>query len=276
MGARDLTVHMEGHPGHRGNVLAHAFVRKLQRLLSALAQAERMYNERGRRQTDYEISEASKTNPTQVTLHPVPRQRNYDPLPAFRWTYEQLERIAAGGPIDERIDSTLAETLADIADRGREDEYTRFWISGNGTTVIFDEQFKARCRVVVAHRREIERAPRWFQGVSYGSIVGELKLVGDIEGERQFVIVPPAGVDRIECTFPESQRENMRNYLWQTVRVSGRLTYKETSPFPTHIDMDHIERVPVEETAPHLLELRGLFKGLDRDEYSVEQLLNGL
>ena len=103
MGARDLTVNMEGHPGHRGNVLAHAFIAKMQRLLSALGQAERKYNERSQRQTDYEISDASKTNPTRVTLHPVARQKNYDPLPAFSWTYEQLERIAALHPTDERI-----------------------------------------------------------------------------------------------------------------------------------------------------------------------------
>jgi len=267
---------MEGHPGHRGNVLAHAFVTKLQRLLSALGQAERRFTERERRQTDYEISEASKTNPTRVTLHPVPRQKSYDPLPAFGWTYEQLERIAAGKPVDERVDSVLAQTLAEIAEKRREDDYTRFWISGNGTSIALDDQFQVRCQAVVRHRREIERAPTWFKGVSYGSIVGDLRQVADIEGEHQFVIVPPAGAARIQCTFPESQRDKMRDYLWQTVRVNGRLTYDENSPFPTHVEMDTIERVSGEEPRPHLLELRGLFKGLSRDEHDFERMLDGI
>lgn len=276
MSARDLTVHMEGHPGHRGNVLAHAFVAKLQRLLSAFGQAERSYNQRSQRQTDYEISEASKTNPTRVTLHPVPRQRNYDPLPAFNWTYEQIELIAAGKQADDRIDSTLAETLADIAHKRREDDYARLWISGNGTTIALDEKFQARCEAVVVRRREFEKPPTWFEGQSYGSVVGDLRQVADIEGEHQFVIVPPAGADRIECTFPESQREKMRDFLWQTVRVSGKLRYSAASPFPSHLEMDDIERVVADEQTPHLLDLRGIFKGLDRDEPDFERMLNGI
>lgn len=276
MSARDLTLHMEGHPGHRGNVLAHAFVAKLQRLLSAFGQAERRYNDKGHRQTDYEISEASKTNPTRVTLHPVPRQKNYDPLPAFGWTIEQLERIAAGNPTDERIDATFAETLADIAERRREEDYARLWISGNGTSIELNEQFKVRCQAVVARRREVEKPATWFEGVSYGSVVGDLLQVADIEGEHQFVIVPPAGAGRIECTFPAAQREKMRDYLWQTVRVAGRLHYKEKSPFPTHVEMEHIEHVSGTETPVHLLDLRGLFKGMHRGEHDLERLLNGI
>lgn len=51
----DITFHIEGHAGHRGNALAHALVAKLRLLLSALARAERQYLEKGQRQTDYEV-----------------------------------------------------------------------------------------------------------------------------------------------------------------------------------------------------------------------------
>jgi hypothetical protein len=276
MAASDLTLHMEGHPGHRGNVLAHALVAKLQRILSALGQAERKFIDHAQRHTDYEISEASKTNPTRMTLHPVGRRASYDPLPALNWTLEQISRIAEGRPTDERVDATLAGTLAEIAEKRREDDYARLWISGNGITVTLDETFKARCQVLVTHRRDVEKAPGWFEGVSYGSVVGDLLQVADIEGEHQFVIVPPAGADRIKCTFPESKRETMRDYLWKTVRVVGRLTYTAKSPFPVHVDMDDIQYVSDVDTPPHLLELRGLFKGVRRGRHDLERLLDGL
>lgn len=128
---------------------------------------------------------------------------------------------------------------------------------------------------IATQRREKEKQPGWFKGVSYGSVVGALRQVADIEGEHLFVIVPPVGAARVECTFPESQREKMSEYLWKTVRVNGRLTYDEGSPFPTHVDMDTIERASPSD-APHLLELRGLFKGLDRDDFDLERMLDGV
>jgi hypothetical protein len=267
---------MEGHPGHRGNVLAHALVAKLQRLLSALARAERSFIDSGKRQTEYEVSRASKTNPTEMTLRPVPRIKNYDPLPAFNWTIEQIEHIATGRDVDERLDPTFAQALADIAEKKRDDDYTRLWISGNGLTLTLDENFRVRSQAVAVRLIERRRPEHWFEGVSHGSVVGNLRQVADIEGEHQFVILPPVGADRIQCTFPEDKREKMREYLFKTVRVVGRLHYVEDSPFPVHVEMEDIELASPTEDPPHLLDLRGAFKGRRRGRSDLEQLLDGL
>ncbi|MDQ6702679.1 MAG: hypothetical protein M3Z96_06030 [Pseudomonadota bacterium] len=125
MSDHDLTIDLEGHPGHRGNVIAHALVAKLQRFLSVLGQADRCFSGQRQRQTEYEVSGARKTNPTEVTLHPVPRQINYDPIPAFNWAIDQIERIASGRQVDDRIDETFAQTLVEIAEKKRENDYTR-------------------------------------------------------------------------------------------------------------------------------------------------------
>ncbi|MFX6254389.1 hypothetical protein ABTF84_19695, partial [Acinetobacter baumannii] len=87
------------------------------------------YLDAAQRQTEYEIVNAEKVNPTNLTFHPVPKRATYDPLPAFEWTLEQLERVETGGEIDERLDSSFAQTLAELAEKKREDDYSRLWIS---------------------------------------------------------------------------------------------------------------------------------------------------
>lgn len=272
----DLTLHIEGHPGHRGNALAHALSAKLRQLLSALGQAERRFAGRPYRMTDYEISGAGKTNPTHLTLHPVPRIAQYDPLPAFEWTMDQFERVASGRPVDDRVDAALARTLAEIAEKKREGDYKRLWISVNGLTVPLDDEFRAHSEALAARKFEIEKPPRWFQGVAYGSVTGDLRQVADIEGEHQFVILPPVGAQRITCTFPEEKREKMREFLFRTVRVVGRLKYAESSPFPIEVEMEDIEPVSEFENPPHLLDLRGLFKGRRQSRDDLSGLLHGL
>lgn len=175
MSGHDLTIYLEGHPGHRGNVLADALVAKLRRFLSVLGQADRRFSGLQQRQTDYEISGVNKTNPTQITLHPVPRQINYDPIRAFNWAIDQIDRIASGKRVDDRIDAVFAETLAEIAEKKKEEDYMRLWITQNGLSVTFDDTFRIRSHAIATQRREIQRQPKWFEGMAYGSVVGDLR-----------------------------------------------------------------------------------------------------
>lgn len=75
----DFTVYLEGHEGHQGNVLVHAFLAKVHRLTLVLNKMERVFIEAAVRQTDFEITDADKRNPTTLTLKPVPRVKGYSP-----------------------------------------------------------------------------------------------------------------------------------------------------------------------------------------------------
>jgi hypothetical protein len=55
-----FTVYLEGHEGHRGNVLAHAFIAKVQRLILVLNKMERAFIDSAFRQTDFEIVGADR------------------------------------------------------------------------------------------------------------------------------------------------------------------------------------------------------------------------
>lgn len=263
MSEREFRVCIEGDEAHRGNALGHAFARQLTKLMAALSQMERAYGDLTRRQTDYEIVGARKYNPTEISFRPVPSARNYDPIPAFQWTIEQLERLATGDEVDERIDDALAETLAGLATRQRDDEYRRFWMEYSDVRIPFDDSFRDLATKVAETRRQ-QLAPGWTTGVSLGSVTGSLRRVSDVEGEQQFIITPAVGPPKIECRFPEQKRDDMNRLLFKTVRVYGKLHYNESSPFPFLVEMDHIESVSEASGPTHLSDLRGLFKDIPR------------
>src|SRR6202034_1740632 len=100
------------------------------------------------RQTEYEIVNAEKVNPTNFTFHPVPKRATYDPIPAFNWTMEQLEKIEAGEDIDERLDAAFMQTVAELAERKREDDYSRLWLTDGRRTINLDAKFKAHSELI--------------------------------------------------------------------------------------------------------------------------------
>lgn len=272
----DFTVYLEGHDGHRGNVLLRAFISKVHRIEIVLNKLERAYLATGTRRTEFEIVAADKSNPTTLTLKPVPRVQNYNPTPAFRWGMAQIATVARGEMPDARVDADIANDFVKLATPEAEDGYKAFWINGHAEQVRFDEEFLARASRVARHRNRQE-APghRWHVGASVGSIVGELRKVDDVDEERQFVIVPPAGAEAIVCTFPESLRDQLGAFLFKTVRVTGVLRYGEASPFPFQVDANGIEAHPVLAKRRSLSELRGVFAGKERRRVDWDTLLNG-
>lgn len=269
MSTRDFTIHLDGHPGHRGNVLAHALSAKLQRLLIAFAQLERTFSGAGQRQTDYEVVAASKASPTRLMLKPVAKAANYDPLPAFNWTFEQLEKVALGIELDDRIDAAVAENLAILAEKRKEEDYLRLWLSRDGLEINLDDRFRDNSLRLAANKRSKNVEMSWFEGASLGSITGTLRQLGDLEGSNNFVIVPPIGPEQVECSFAESDRSKMGSYVFKKVRVQGLIKYKASSPFPQSVSMRDIELAENDEEN-HLLDLRGLFKGMAPSDHLSE------
>jgi hypothetical protein len=234
---------------------------------------ERQFLASGKRKTDFEVTDTQKRNPTIISLRPVPTAPAYDPLPAFRWSIAQLERVAHGGDVDPRIDAETADMIAGLARPPKEDAYKRFWINGAADPVVFNEDFGASARSVAARRRAESVEPEWFSGVSQGAVTGELKALDDLQGDRRFVVVPSLGPEQIECHFPEHMRDKIGAYAFKAVRVTGLLTYSSGSPFPMKVDMHDIERIA--EPAKHLFDLEGLFAGYAKPEVDYTTWLNG-
>lgn len=273
--SRDFTVYLEGHEGHQGNVLAHAFVSKVQELILVLNKLERAFIATGTRQTDFEIIGADKRNPTTLTLKPVAKAKNYNPLPALEWSIEQIEAVSRGDMPDRRVRSDIANGLVKLATRQSEEAYTNFWINGHTAPVRFDADFLANA-TRIARQRALEDSPtQWHEGAAVGEIVGELKKVDDLDVDNEFVLVPPTGADAIRCKFPESMKNEIGQYLFKVVRVKGTLHYGKLSPFPYLVDAHTggINLYPERKSKKTLLEMRGIFAGRKRDQLDWGSLL---
>jgi len=272
----DFTIYLEGHDGHRGNVLVHAFIGKVHRVVLVLNRLERAFIDSAMRHTDFEIVGADKRNPTTITLKPVPHVRSYDPQPAFHWAMSQLAAVARGDEPDGRVRGEIAKDLVKLATKDSEDGYKAFWINGHAEAVKFDDNFLHNALALTRTREKEDTPTRWHVGSALGSIVGELRAVDDIADEREFVIVPPTGAESITCVFPESLRATMGDYLFRMVKVEGTLHYGKDSPFPYRVEANDNGIAPYPDRKPRrtLEDLRGVFAGQGRSEPDWGSLLN--
>ncbi|MBY5395910.1 hypothetical protein HFN01_13875 [Rhizobium leguminosarum] len=271
-----FTVYLDGHEGHRGNVLLHAFISKIQRLETVLGKMERAYLSVPSRQTQFEIVAAAKVNPTSLTLHAVPSAQNYDPKPAFQWTMRQIRAVSDGVEPDERVGLDIAKDLEKLSARDTNTGYKAFWINGFAEKVLFDENFHANAARLAFLRKKQIPDQQWQEGKSLGSIVGELKKLDDFEHDREFVIVPAVG-DPVICIFPDAMRDEMGSFWRKVVRVTGILQYHASSPFPARVEVEEggVQLYP--EPAPRrtLAQMRGVFSGLRRPDVNWNSLFDG-
>lgn len=268
-----FTVYLDGHEGHRGNVLAHSFLGKVHKLIAVLNKLERAYIESPVRQTDFEIVDADKYNPTTLSLKPVPKANSYDPVPTLNWSLQQIDAVGRGVEPDLRVNSEIAYDLVKLATKESETGYRSFWINGNAEAVRFNEDYRENAIRIARQRARLEAPTRWRVGTAQGTVVGELKKVDDLDADNEFVVVPPVGARRVVCTFPEEMRESMRQHLFHVVRVSGHLHYGEESPFPYRVDANAIEAMPKRRKS--LASLRGVFADKERVPSDWDVLLNG-
>lgn len=257
-----FTIYLDGHEGHRGNVLAHAFIGKVHRLILVLNKLERAFVASSTRQTDFEIVDADKVNPTFLALKPVPRVKGYDPVPVLDWSLGQIDAVGRGQEPDDRVSSEIAFDLVKLATHDSETGYKAFWINGNAEAVRFDEAYRANAEKIARKRIEVESPNRWRVGVSQGAIVGELKRVDDLDADNEFIVVPPVGASRVVCVFPSDLKDEIGNHLFKMVRVTGRLHYGEESPFPFRVEAATIDQMPKRRKS--MSELRGIFADRER------------
>lgn len=150
-------------------------------------------------------------------------------------------------------------------------------LGGEGKAVEADETYIGRKAGTVRKQGTGHETTRWHKGVSIGAVVGQLKLVDDIDDAGEFVIVPAVGPETITCRFPDSMRDAIREFLFKTVRVKGALHYRENSPFPYRVDAEEngIEPYPARPRRRSLSELRGVFSNSERTQPDWDTLLNG-
>ena len=266
---KGFTVYLSGTDGHQGNVLAHTYVGKINRLILVMNRLERLHEGSSVKKTDFEIIDADKKNPTTLTLKPVPRIRDYNPAPAVYWSIAQLETIDRGEEPDQRIPSAVLGEIAEMAAASKDDGYKAFWINGHTDPVHFDQDFHVKALGLAQKRAFAETPVVWHTGKAIGEVIGELKKVDDFDADNEVILVPATGPDFIRCTFPETMKAEIGKFLFKKVKVKGVLTYDSLSPHPKKVQIldDGISLYPPDSaSAVKFDDLRGIFAGRKRQQ----------
>ena len=255
-----VTLKLDGAPEHRGHVMARALAEKLDHFLKTFAGFERAYLGKKTRQTDFEVVTLSHNSPSEIGLNPTPRVVNYVPEPAVVWAFDQWGKIARGESPDPRVDEDLIGDVARLCERPDPSSFTGFLVSYGRSQVVLDETAEKNARALRSARLRERGALPWSKGMSLGTLTGELRSVIDTHNERQIVICPPIGPSTVQCIFPESLRDKVRDNLFKFVRVHGLLHYTSSSPFPTLIELEDIDLLDETVERPHLINGAGLFR----------------
>jgi len=185
----------------------------------------------------------------------------YPVAAVMEWSFDQLESIYEGRPIDAAIPQSVVDNIIELATPrvGKVPDLGLVRAEYGDRSVIIDSNLRDKA-LALRNRTRVSPLP-WKAGISRGALFGELRGVMDLDGERQFFIVPPSGPAKVQCIFPEEMRPDVLARLFTVARVSGFLHYGETGPFPVLLEADRIEGVPLPEG--HFSDLRGVFRDND-------------
>lgn len=257
---RLVTLIMEGADEHHGHVMARALVDKFDRFLNTFAGYERAFLQAKTRRTDFEVARLSHNSPTELGLRPVSRVSNHYPAAVVEWTLAEWEKISRGITPDERVDEELIADFAALAKPLGDTAYRAFHVGYGRRGIALDEATFVNAEKLSRALRESKPKLPWRKGASRGSVTGELRTVLDTNSERQIVVVPPIGPDQVRCIFPENMRPEIKENLWQYVKLAGLLHYDDRSPHPYLLEVETLEPLVRAERRPHLADRVGLFR----------------
>jgi hypothetical protein len=256
---------IDGSEQRRGNIPVEAFLAKLRAFTVTLYAFERAFSKKDKRQIELEIVDLQRRSPGRVAMRVRTRDAGYPAEQAVAWAFEQIDNIQQGKLVDVSVPQSAIDTLVDLATfrNARLPELGVLRVSYGAQVIEINERLEARALAARAERVGDDRLP-WRPGVSRGSLFGELRGVMDVDGERQFFILPPSGPSKVQCVFTEELRAKMGDNIFKTVRVSGFLHYDGNSPYP--VLMEATELDSVKEPRGHFSDIRGIFRDMEPPE----------
>lgn len=256
---------IDGSEERRGAIPAEAFLAKLRAFISTIYAFERAFSKKAQRQMELEIVDLQRNSPGLVAMRARTRAPGFPTQEALVWTFEQLDHLYEGRPLDPAVPQSAIDNVVDLAAvrAARLPELGLIRASYGPATLKIDAVLEARALAARAERIADDRPP-WRPGVSRGSLFGELRGVMDFEGEREFFIIPPSGPAKVQCIFTEEIRDAMVANLFKTVKVRGMLRYDGNSPYPVLMEATALERV--EDPQSHFSDIRGIFRDMEPPE----------
>lgn len=253
---------LEGSAGRNGNIPADTFVVKLKQFLTTVYSFDRAFSGKSVRGINLEVVDLDRVNPSIITLRPQSKTKGYDANAATEWTISQFTEIHDRQRADNIIPQDALDNLVELSHvrATKLPPISRMAVEFRGVSVAFDAVMEGNA-LILRETRRIMTQGLWHAGVSRGSILGELRGVMDLNGERQFFVTPPSSQDGIQCLFAETMREQMNRNLFKLVRVHGFLRYDGGRPTPYLVEAERLDEI--EEPKSHIRDMHGTFGHLE-------------
>ena len=246
-----IKLEVEGVASEQGHVRFDEFLQKLEDLLIALNDVDRIVGNTQRPALYYRVVDVSHGSEVAITLEPVMRQQ----MPEARAVIEinarhdrffkELSAIKMNEPVSPDVDERLLERLRDLVE-GIGRTFQRASISNFESRVDLDATFETNIRKLLAE-----------EDSSYGGVEGKLDAVNIHGVLRRFWIYPRIGADRIRCDFLPGTADEIRDALGHYIRVEGIKYFRAPNPYPYRIAVRDFEILDTEERT-NLVDLRGI------------------
>lgn len=247
-----ITYSVEGVSAESGHIRADYLVDKLDNLLTALNDIDRIVGNTYQPTLYYRVVKVEHGSPLTITIEPVVRKRasitdSPEQHIATRHNrfFKELDAIRRNEPLSPEIDDRVVEHLRDLAE-GIGREFERAAISNSEARVELDQAFEINVRKLLDE-----------EDCSYGGIEGTLDAVNIHGSTRRFWIYPRIGPQKVRCDFLPGTSDQVREALGRYIRVEGLKYFRAQSPYPYRITVRDFEILEGDE-ATALINLRGI------------------
>jgi hypothetical protein len=265
--AATITVRLVGAESDNRDVRFSEFITQLDAIKTALKETETFITGAERHVLDYKIVNLTHQSPSELELEPI-LPPGFNPLYADRilkgFTTE-LRRIRQQSKLIGRPDMGRLSAYREIGPK-KKSHLAEVDIGLRHVTVQrearIDKQFKENLKHILGPDERM-----------YGSISGRLEYV-NMHSVRKFRLYPTIGPKRVNATFSEDIREQVRAGVDRYVTVFGELKYKTWDQFPYEVNAKKIDVHEADKDLPTLYDLKGIAPNLTGGLSSVEWVRN--
>lgn len=265
MAQHRIVLTVEGMPRDNGQVRLDAFVDELTRLHAALARLDKTIS-KGKRNCHFAIVGLSYASPTTTEIEVRVNPRSIDNRIQIYNQFSGLIDAVERDEIPFNVDYALLEDIKGLASPVGV-KFNTASLKINSKTYSLTEHLAKRIDAYLAEQEEC-----------FSTVEGMLEKINVHDEANNFTVYPDIGPSRISCHFVPDLIDVAVSAIRRRVAISGIAKFRKQSPYPHHIDVNHIEIFSPEDELPFFDDLRGIAPdatgSLSSEEF-IRELRNG-
>ena len=237
-----LTV--EGMPCDNGQVRLDVFVEELTKLQAVLSRIDKSISG-GKRNSYFAIVGLSYENPTIAELEVRTNPSGIDNRTAIYSQFSSLLKDVECDEIPFDVDYGLLEDIKGLASPVGS-KLGKASLGINDVNYSLTEHLAKR---IDTHLGEQEEC--------FSTVEGMLEKINVHNNANTFTVYPDVGPKNISCSVPKNLIDLAISAIRRKVAISGIAKFRKHSPFPHHINVNHISIFSHENELPTFDDLRG-------------------